>query len=175
MTRSHAIRRAVVAAISVIMLSHTAARSAAQIVRGQLRSSDKGCVISATPVSFGTYDALNTRPTESQGTISYECGTHEGDLRTPVKNIQIELSSGSSGNYSSRTLQGGGDRLQYNVYLDAAHQTIWGDGTSGTDVLRHSNPQNHQTYTVQIYGRILPQQDVLFGSYTDTLIATIEW
>jgi spore coat protein U domain-containing protein, fimbrial subunit CupE1/2/3/6 len=144
----------------------------AQLLRGQLRSPDKGCSIGATPVAFGSYDTLNPMPADSQGTVSYSCGTHTE--RTPIKNVQIEMSSGSSGTYD-RAMSGGADRLRYNVFTDAARQTIWGDGSGGTGVVRHSDPQNHQTYTVPVFGRIVAQQDVLPGAYSDTLIVTIEW
>ena len=141
-------------------------------LRGQIRTPDKGCTIGATSMSFGGYDVLNPVPADGQGTVSYTCGTHTA--RTPIKNVQIEMSSGSSGSFD-RSMSGGADRLRYNVYTDAARQSIWGDGSSGTSVVRHSDPQNHQTYTVPAFGRIMPQQDVLSGSYSDTLIVTIEW
>ena len=147
----------------------------AQLVRGLPRTPDKGCTIGATSMSFGGYDVLNPVPADGQGTVSYTCGTHTAPgLRTAIKNVQIEISSGSSGSYD-RSMSGGPDRLRYNVFIDAARQTIWGDGSSGTDVVRQSNPQNHQTYTVPVFGRIMPQQDVLSGAYSDTLIVTIEW
>ena len=160
-------------AVLLVALALVASDGRAQLQRGQLRSSDKGCTISATSVSFGTYDPLIPAPTDSQGSISYSCGT-QIDTRTPIKTIQVELSRGSSGSYD-RAMSGGPTPLHYNLYLDAARQTVWGDESSGTDVLRHASPQNHQTYTVPVYGRILAQQDISAGTYVDTVMATIQW
>lgn len=162
-------------AAAVLVAVCAAADGSAQLHHGQLRAADKGCTISATAVSFGAYDALNPSPNDSQGSISYSCGTQNGPRdkpRTPITNIQIALSPGFSGSYE-RAMGGGSMPLSYNVYLDATRQTIWGDGSAGTDVLRHANPQNHETYTATIYGRIPAQQDIPPGSYFDSLVATI--
>src|SRR5262245_26067426 len=180
MRSGEAMKRARGRRIAVVVLTAVAYGSAdgsAKQLRGRLRAGEKGCTISATSVSFGTYDALSFAPTDSQGTISYACGTDvgRGQVRTPVKNIQIELSTGSAGTYD-RAMSGPSSLpLRYNVYLDATHQTVWGDGSAGTDVLRHADPQNNETFTAQIYGRIMPMQDVDPGTYMDTLIATIQW
>ncbi len=65
--------------------------------------------------------------------------------------------------------------LNYNLYLDAARTTIWGDGTGGTQVYSNANPPNNTNVTVTIYGRIPASQDVSAGSYTNTVTATINF
>ena len=166
-----------VTALVLAMLAGAGQPGAAQ-VRGRLRAADKACVITAVDVAFGRFDPQNTAPTDSQGSVTYVCGTHEGSrlrsVRTPVKGVRVEISSGSSGSYD-RAMNAGGARLRYNLYLDAARQVVWGNGSGGTQVLLHDSPKNGQSYTVPIYARIYPQQDAMAGVYADNLVVTIEW
>src|SRR5262249_61477628 len=93
-------------AAAVLVAVCAAADGSAQLHHGQLRAADKGCTISATAVSFGAYDALNPSPNDSQGSISYSCGTQNGPRdkpRTPITNIQIALSPGFSRSYGGPT------------------------------------------------------------------------
>jgi spore coat protein U-like protein len=159
-----------------ILLRHPPA-SAQNLESLALRKSDKGCTISAAPVSFGNYDVMNPSPLLGMGTITYSCGTQsggadQGQTRSPVKNISIQLSRGSSSNYD-RAMRQGADRLRYNLYLDASGVRIWGDGSQGTAVYTRSDPQNHHAYTVTIFGRVFERQDVSPGIYQDNITATI--
>ena len=97
----------------------------------------KFCTIETRPLSFGTYDPLDDAPREAVGQIIYLCGNgNEVAERDPVKNIRIEMARGWSNAYSVRLMAGPDYQgLEYNIYLDATHRTIWGDGTSGTDEL----------------------------------------
>ena len=61
------------------------------------------------------------------------------------------------------------DHLYYNIYLDATHRTIWGDGTNGTDVYIDPKPPNKTPVTVPAYGRIRALQDVPAGQYADVM------
>jgi spore coat protein U-like protein len=58
--------------------------------------------------------------------------------------------------------------LAYNLYVDATYTRVWGDGTGNT-----------QTQTgignLVIYGRILGQQPVPIGLYTDRVTIIVEW
>ena len=58
--------------------------------------------------------------------------------------------------------------LAYNLYVDASHTRVWGDGTGNT-----------QTQTgmgnLVIYGRIPGQQNVPAGLYTDRVMVIVEW
>jgi spore coat protein U domain-containing protein, fimbrial subunit CupE1/2/3/6 len=121
------------------------------------------CTISATPVAFGSYDVLSASPVDSTGTITYECV-----IGFP---IIITLSRGSSSSFTPRTMTSGAETLAYNVYLDAARTTIWGDGTGGTS--SYSANTILLPVTVTVYGRVPASQNVAAGSYGDTLVATI--
>jgi spore coat protein U-like protein len=129
---------------------------------------EAACTVSATAVSFGTYDVFVTTPNTSTGTITYHCGNKD-------RNIQIAISKGSSTTFSPRTLRNGAETLAYNLYRDAAFSVILGDGTGGTGVFADANPPNNLDVNLTVYGRIPAQQDVSVGSYSDTVIVTISF
>ncbi len=119
------------------------------------------CSVSTTGVAFGNYDVLNPSALDSSGTITYQCNS--------LRIVRIELSQGSSGNYNQRQMRRGTEVLNYNLYMDAARTTIWGDGTGVTDrLLALVFPGVARTATV--YGRVLPLQNAIVGAYSDSLI-----
>jgi spore coat protein U domain-containing protein, fimbrial subunit CupE1/2/3/6 len=138
------------------------------LLAGVAARADAACTISSTSVLFGAYDVFGVSPTTSTGTITYQCNNAD-------KDVLISVSVGSSGSYVARTLVKGAERLNYNLYLDAAFSTVWGDGTGGTDTYFKHNPQNNRDVDVTVYGRILAQQDVSAGAYADTIVITVNF
>jgi spore coat protein U-like protein len=124
--------------------------------------------VSATAVSFGAYNVFTAPATTSTGTITYSCGNAD-------HNVRISISTGSSGTYVARTLKRSTEALSYNLYLDSAFATVWGDGSGTTDVYQKSNPPNNSDVVLAVYGSIPAQQDITVGSYSDTVIATINF
>jgi spore coat protein U-like protein len=125
------------------------------------------CTISVTGVNFGPYDVFGASPVDSTGNVRYRCGIL-------AFNITITLSRGQSPTFSPRTMVSGSEQLGYNLYLDAAHTVIWGDGSGGTQQYSIVNPPNGNV-NLPIYGRIPPGQDVRAGAYNDTIVATINF
>lgn len=114
-------------------------------------------------------------PLDAQGRVSYRCSNRGGGAGSKGKWIaQISLSRGQSGSYQ-RLLQGPRDRLEYNVYLDAQRQLVWGDGTGGTHVVTDHAKPNNKEVVIPVYGRIPAGQDVRAGRYTDSLVVTIDF
>ena len=123
---------------------------------------------STVGVSFGAYNVFNTSPTDATGSITYTCITLGGG-------VTIDLSRGSASSYVPRQMQKGTEALAYNLYLDASHSLIWGDGTGGTSHYGPVSPPLISPVTVTVYGRIPARQNVSAGAYTDTIIATINF
>jgi spore coat protein U-like protein len=121
--------------------------------------------LSASGIAFGAYDPFSTAPLDAAGTLTWRC--------PGVGAIQVTLSSGASPTFTSRTMVGGMDQLAYNVYLDAARITVFGDGSGGTSVIVLSGGGPQQKTSV--YGRVFPQQDVSAGTYADTLMVTFNF
>ena len=129
---------------------------------------EAACTVSAGGVNFGSYSVFAAGATTSTATITYRCGNAD-------HNIRVDLSTGSSGTYTARTLTKSSETLSYNLFLDAAFGTVWGDGSGTTGDYTKGNPPNGTDVNLTVYGRITAQQDVSAGSYSDTVVATINF
>jgi spore coat protein U-like protein len=132
-----------------------------------VRAEAATCSITTTPVAFGTYDVFSGVATDTTGSVSFTC---QGNA-----SVVILLSKGSSSTFNPRKMNGpSADTLNYNLYLDAARSTVWGDGT-GSSTYTNASAPNNMAVVVTIYGRISAGQDVSAGTYTDTVTATINF
>ena len=127
-------------------------------------------IVSVVGVSFGTYDTFSSSPLDSTGSVTYNCQ----DVG-PSDQITIDLSKGSATTYTPRKIYSGANVLEFNLFLNAARTSIWGDGTGGTSHYGPVQPPNGVNATVYVYGRIPGSQNVPAGSYTDTIIVTINF
>ncbi len=125
--------------------------------------------VSSTGVAFGIFSGSQVA---SLGTISFTC------VGSGNTNYTIALSTGGSGTYSVRHMSNGPATLSYNLYRDAAHTLIWGNGTggtvvaSGTIVLRGTTSQ---TANWPVYGLLPAQPTPGPGAYSDTIIVTVTY
>ncbi|MBH0200187.1 MAG: spore coat protein U domain-containing protein [Nitrospira sp.] len=126
------------------------------------------CSVTTVGVAFGLYDVFSSSPLLSAGSVSVRCS----GLGTGTEQVSISLSTGGSGSFNPRTLSQGSERLNYNLYLDPGHTQIWGNGTGGT--VRHVSVSKNPV-TLTIFGRIPPGQDVTAGTYSDTIVVTIDY
>jgi len=134
---------------------------------GEQASAADGCTVSveAGGVGFGSFNPLTDLPRDTIGHIHYNC--------TNVGNIWIDLSKGYSSSYA-RFMKSGTKELLYNLYLDEAHATIWGDKSVGTDHYATATPpSNGVDVDVSVHGNIPVQQNISAGTYTDTIQVTI--
>ena len=125
------------------------------------------CSATALGVDFGGYDPFSGAAVDSTGTVTVSC-----DI---INTYSIALSTGGSGSYTPRTLFNGSYTLDYNLFVDSALSTIWGDGTGGTSTSSGSIgllllPNDHT-----IYGRIPGGQNPAAGSYSDTITVTVTY
>ena len=123
------------------------------------------CTISTTPITFGAYNVFSAAPVDSVGSILFNC--------SGTKNVSIAISQGQSGTFQPRALRQGAESLFYNLFLDAARSTVWGNGSGGTETYVTDPGKND--VTVPIYGRIPAQQDISYGSYGDSVTVTINF
>ncbi|RUL77557.1 Csu type fimbrial protein [Dyella choica] len=123
------------------------------------------CLINASNLSFGTTGLLSSG-INATTSISVTCTNNDA--------YRIALNGGGSGNVSARSMAqqgGGGGAVSYQLYLDAAHGTPWGDGTAGTSMYTSTGTGNAQTATV--YGLVPAQTTPAPGNYSDTVTATV--
>lgn len=130
------------------------------------------CSVGATAVNFGIYNPLSGTPDDATGTVTVTCDVLVGVFASWT----VALSTGN-GSYSPRLLKSGANALSYNLYTSGAHTNVWGDG-SGTTTLVSDHATlivgaNVVNYTV--YGHIPAGQDAAAGTYTDTIVVTVNY
>lgn len=128
------------------------------------------CTISSTAVIFGNYLPTNTTPLSGTGTLTISCNK---------KNVSliIALSIGQGSSYGTRYMAGGSPaaQLNYNLYTNAAHSILWGDGTGGSSTNSKVTGGANQALAVTVYGLIPDQQNISAGTYTDSITATVNY
>ncbi len=118
------------------------------------------CTLSTSGIAFGGYDPFVNEDVDSVANINVTC-----DDATPYS---IALSTGN-GTYETRVMTSGLHHLLYNLYIDAALTTVWGDGTGQSMTV--TDTQSVANYTV--YGRIPARQNAHVGVYSDTIVITV--
>ncbi len=168
MTRAPAgLARMAVAMRRRLLLAFVVAGAA---LAGAPARADIRCSIeNVTPVSFSAYDVFRTVPLDAQGSVTYAC------RGVGQRTVTIDLSSGSSGGFNPRSMTSTGNTLPYNLFLDAACTTIWGDGGGGSARYGPLSPPNNTSVVVPIYGRVPPEQNVAPGSYADSVTLTLNF
>ena len=135
------------------------------------RAEAANCAITeVNAVAFGAYNPFSGASGTATGWITYQCS-----LFAILDRVTIDLSTGSSGQYAPwRTLMSGTRALNYNLYLDAALTQVWGNGSGST--FRYG-PQILPILEtrVYVYGYIPPSQNAWQGSYTDTIVITMNF
>jgi spore coat protein U domain-containing protein, fimbrial subunit CupE1/2/3/6 len=152
------------------------------------------CNIETRPINFGTYDTLAPVAVDAVGLIIYICGGEGGGgggvdrgggppdgggrgPRTGTRasvGIKIEMAEGYSSSFRVRNLAGreGGENIEYNIFLDATHTTVWGTGESFTGAYYDSNPPANTPVSVPAFGRIFAVQQgqgLSAGQYIDNV------
>lgn len=120
------------------------------------------CTVSATSFQFGTIDPLFGGDTSSTSTITVSCPS--------LTSYTIALSTGA-GTYAERYMQSGTNQLVYNLYSDASHSTIWGDGTGTSATVSGTALTEGTDHTV--YGRVPHQPTAIPGTYADSIVVTV--
>src|SRR5487761_2423724 len=127
------------------------------ILFSQAALADSSCTIdSSSGVSFGPYNVFSSLPNNNGvGNLTISC--HGGNSA-----LIVELSSGQSNTFVSRTMRSGRNLLVYNLYTSAARNVVWGDGTGGSSTL---GINKNRTTTLSVFGQIPAGQDAAVGTY----------
>lgn len=122
----------------------------------------QACTVSVPNISFGSYDTVNATSVVQNVTLTCPQGSFKGVVSYSI----------GSGSYASRTLFSGatGDSLQYNLYGDAAHTQVLGDGSSGTMFQSFKTLGNSPSTSLPIYAQLPAGQNVAPGIYTSASI-----
>lgn len=127
---------------------------------------DKSCSVTAT-IAFGAYNPVANTNLNSIGNIDFYC---DGNTSVVVK-LGLGNGSGTSFYAGRRMSAAKGGSLIYNIYTDAGHRHVLGDGTGGSSTL---SVQGKFAFSRAIYGSIPAHQTgLLASSYSDMLVITI--
>lgn len=122
------------------------------------------CTVVTTGVAFGNYSVFTVGHLDSTGTATVNCASP----------YTLSLSaSPNNGGFAPRRLNSLDDSLNYYIYSDATRTSIWGDGSGGTSTVAGAGSGTPVDHT--LYGRIPAGQNARVGSYSDTLVLTLEW
>ena len=127
------------------------------------------CTVSTTSVNFGAYDPVSANaatPLDSTGTVDVYCTT--GTAGT----VSLDPGTHVTGS-TRRMLSGVANFLNYEIYRDAARSSIW--NTVNLDAGTSASKTVAINGGFIAYGRIPAAQDVTMGSYSDTLLVTVNY
>jgi spore coat protein U-like protein len=127
------------------------------------------CTISTATVAFPAYDpVVANASTNDDGTGSVIVACTKGST------VTIGLGLGANASASQMRMKDATtDYLNYALYQDAGRATVWGNSGSGLLSPVAAPDKTPRTFTV--YGRIPSGQDVPAGSYSDTVVATVNF
>jgi spore coat protein U-like protein len=124
----------------------------------------KNCTITAGNVNFGSYDPTSATPLNATGTFTITCG--QGTAYT------VGLGAGANAQGTTRRMAGGSQFLTYELYQNTARSVVWNN--TGTGMVSGTATSN-SPITLTIYGQVTPSQNISIGSYTDTVVATVNF
>jgi spore coat protein U-like protein len=153
---------------SAIRLAHRLLCTALIAFASQAPFAATSCTFkSVSPVSFGAYDVFSTQPNNNGvGSITIDC---KGSGNDP---FDVTLSTGQSHSYTTRTMGSGANRLDYNLYTGADRSAVWGNGHGGSQFM---TVRKNKATTLSIFGQIPAGQDAAIGTYTDAIVATVNF
>lgn len=136
-------------------------------------SSQAICTLAVTNFAFGVYSPASYTALDATGNIGISCDGIAGQGIS----YTLAINTGSSGSFVSRKMIYGPYALNYNLYLNAARTTIWGDGNVGTGIVAdgYASIAGTNVRNYPVYGRIPVNQAVPVGNYNDSLVVTLTY
>jgi spore coat protein U-like protein len=122
------------------------------------------CTVSAGTLGFGAYSGTAVN---AAAAISVNCSNGAA--------YQVGLSGGGYQSGSTRRMAGPGiSRLSYQLFSDSARLTPWGDGSAQLGA-RRGGTGSGGAQSLTVYGRIPAGQSPAAGSYSDSVVVTVEY
>lgn len=141
------------------------------------------CGITNGAVAFGAYDPIvanNASPLNATGTLTVTC-------TKGATGVWVGLGVGSYAAFatapSTRAMKeaASANYLSYELYKDAARTLVWGNATAtagsgtGQTVTFSAGAGLTNPASLTIYGQVPAAQNVATGSYSDTVVATVNF
>jgi len=172
MKTSHLILSAMAAGALIVAakpgLSFAGSNSASLNISAAVQAN---CTISTTALAFGNYDPIGTNDSggsdhDGTGIVTITCTKGSG--------LDITLGLGNNAVGSQRKLIGGtsGDLLNYEIYQNVGRTTVWSTGAN-KQTITAAPSKAARAFTA--YGRIAKGQDISADSYSDIVVATVNF
>ena len=127
------------------------------------------CTITTAPLSFGSYDPVVAHASanlDGTGTVIVAC------TKGTAPTIGLGLGSNASGSVR-RMADGASNYLSYELYQETGRTTVWTN--TGAGLLSPVAAPSKAARNFTVYGRVPSNQDVPAGSYSDTVVATVNF
>jgi spore coat protein U-like protein len=122
------------------------------------------CTVGEGSIAFGSLLGFaSTATLNTSGAFTITCTTNAPFV------LALDKGLGQSIRSRSMTLSGGNATIRYQIYQDAAHSIIFGDGTAGS---AWSGVGTGTAQLVQLFGQIPSQNIAAVGVYTDSISVT---
>jgi spore coat protein U-like protein len=152
---------------AIVVASDTAVLAASKTSSFNVTSSvAANCSISTVDITFGPYDPISGSDLNVNGSVTVACTK---GATTP--SIALGMGNNSATTTPDNAMKNGGntDLLKYSLYQDSGYATRW----NGASMSIPASGKTGVPYT--IYGKVLAGQDVSVGSYSDVVVATINY
>jgi spore coat protein U-like protein len=126
------------------------------------------CLIGNATLAFGAYNPTSATAVAATTNVTLTC-----TLSTPFGiSMSAGAATGATVTTRAMTITGGGtSTLGYGLYQDSTHMTNWTNNNSYTA----TSSATSLTNTVPIYGQIPASEAAPVGSYTDTVVMTVNF
>jgi len=133
------------------------------------------CTISTTPVGFGNYDPLSGAVNNAFGTVVITC-------TKSAPGVTITLANGNNF-VANRRMSDGTNFMNYEIYQPptnvAGVACTWVTpqrwGTAGAEIFTPTVPPSKAARTYNVCGQIAAGQDLAAATFTDTVVATVNF
>lgn len=130
------------------------------------------CTSSVSSLSFAAYDPLSPTPRDASALVSLDCT----GIVALFGLVEVKAGTGVSGNQLQRTMVRSGKVLNYNIYANSLRTQLLGDGLGSTTTLTSSlNGLLFFSTSMPLYGRVPAGQWVPAGTYSDTVVITVQY
>ena len=157
------------AAIMFAGLGATASAATATANLGVSATVTNNCTINTAALAFGSYDPVVANAStdlDGTGTVAVAC--------TKGATATIGLGLGGNASGSTRRMGDGATNfLTYELYQDTGRTTVWSN--AGAGLLSPVAAPSKAVRSFTVYGRVTSNQDVPAGSYSDTVVATVNF
>ena len=161
----NALQALVVAAALIQGSALQAASTTGQLPIGTVVSPN--CRIAISDLAFPAYDPLDQNASrELNGAVDVKV------ICTREARATIVLDTGRYSSGQMRAMSDGDQKVNYELYRDPSRTQVWGSGGNALQFVS-AGYKNPQQFT--LYARIPPGQEVASGTYTDVVMATVDF